>query len=639
MKQEDKFKQKKLLPNISLPEDLRRLGIEQLGELCSEVRDFLIQTLSQHPGHFASSLSTVELTVAMHYVFHTPEDKIVWDVGHQAYTHKLLTGRKELFDTLRQYGGLSGFPHPKESPFDAFISGHASNSISAALGISTALQIEGKTDRKVIAVIGDGALTGGLAFEGLNNISTTNNNLLVVLNDNEMAIDENVGGLSKCLLKITTGKFYNKMRWLLYTLLRKRKPKKNYKSGVLTRLTNSLKSLLSGSHTIFEGLNVRYFGPVDGHDVMGLVKVLSDLKRLDGPKVLHIKTIKGKGFSKAEENPTLWHAPGRFNPETGERLVKDDKDMPPLFQEVFGKTLVELAEENEKIVGITPAMPTGCSMNYLFEKYPLRAFDVGIAEGHAVTFSAGMSIAGLLPYCNIYSSFAQRSFDQIIHDVALQNLRMVLCLDRAGIVGEDGATHHGIFDLPYLSMIPNLIVSAPMNEWDLRNLMYLASRKDIGTLTIRYPRGRGSKKDWHNEIEEIAIGKGRMLQEGRDIAFISIGFIGNVVEEVVKELSLRGVSSAHYNLLFLKPLDEELLNQIGEKFSKVVTVEDGVIIGGMGEQVADFFLKNGYSPKVRHVGVPNCFVEHGSIAELHHKYKMDKEGILEIALECLGEMG
>lgn len=618
-----------LLEHINTPSDLRKLSTEQLQQVCSELRAFLIDTLSTYPGHFASSLGVIELTVALHYVFNTPEDKLIWDVGHQAYGHKILTGRRDNFHTLRQLNGISGFPNPKESPYDSFLVGHASTSISAALGIAIGSVLKNEP-KQVIAVIGDGSLTGGLAFEGLNNASSHPNNMLIILNDNDMAIDNNVGGLSQYLVKLTTSAMYNKMRFKLYKALRKSKIATEENKGFLTRFTNSVKSLLSGQHNIFDGLNIRYFGPIDGHDIEGLVKVLSDLKNINGPKILHVKTIKGKGFKPAEESATEWHAPGKFNKNTGKRVIADTNGEPPLFQDVFGHTLVELADLDKRVVGITPAMPSGCSMTYLMDRFPERAFDVGIAESHAVTFAVGMAKEGFLPFCNVYSSFLQRAYDQVIHDAALQRSRIVLCLDRAGFVGEDGATHHGVFDLAALRPIPNLTIAAPMNEHELRNLMHTAHSHDCGTLIIRYPRGKGVMKKWHNEPETITIGKGKKLREGNDIALISIGFIGNDAATAIQRAEKKGISVAHYSLLFLKPLDEELLHEIGRSFKKIITVENGVINGGMGSAILEFMADNGYSPSVKRIGVPDRFVEHGTIAQLNTLCGMDVDGIYNV---------
>jgi 1-deoxy-D-xylulose-5-phosphate synthase len=616
-----------ILQTIDSPDDLRKLDIKILPQVCAELRQMIIDELANNPGHLGANLGVVELTVALHYVLNTPEDKLVWDVGHQAYGHKILTGRRERFSTNRKFKGISGFPNPAESDYDAFIAGHSSNSISAALGLSVASKIQGRTNL-VAAVIGDGAMSGGLAFEGLNNASVHPNDLLIILNDNHMSIDRNVGGMSEYLVNITTSKRYNSIRWKLYLLLKKVGLINEQRKGKILRFTNSLKALLTNQHNLFEGLNIRYFGPVDGHNVESLIKVLRDIKDMKGPKILHVCTIKGKGFEPAELHATEWHAPGKFDARTGERAGDHiKKNMPLKFQDVFGHTLVELAEMNPKIAGITPAMPTGCSMNLMMERFPDRTFDVGIAEGHAVTFSAGLAKEGLLPFCNIYSSFAQRAYDNIIHDVALQKLPVVLCLDRAGLVGEDGPTHHGAFDLAYLRCIPNLIISSPIDEHELRNLMYTAQLLKQGPFVIRYPRGLGFITDWQNKMEPLTVGKGECLVEGNDLAILSIGPIGKTALDVVKKLQEESVSAALYNMRFVKPLDEELLHHIGKKFSKVITIENGVVNGGFGSAVLEFFSENHYSPEVLRMGLPDEFVEHGSIPELHHLCGIDKEGL------------
>ena len=616
-----------LLESIDSPADLRRLPQEALPEVCAELRQYIIDVLSENPGHLGASLGTVELTVALHYVFHTPYDRIVWDVGHQAYGHKILTGRRAAFHTLRKMGGISGFPNPKESEYDAFIAGHASNSISAAMGISVASALKKEDDRHVIAVIGDGAMTGGLAYEGLNNASANPNNLLIILNDNNMAIDHNVGGLSQYLVDITTSQAYNKMRYDVYRGLRKMKLIDENRRENILRFNNSLKALLTQQHNLFEGFSIRYFGPIDGHDVGYLIKVLNDIKDLKGPKLLHIKTKKGKGFKPAEESATEWHAPGRFNKETGERLVEHNLNAPQLYQDVFGHTLVELAEKDPRIVGVTPAMPTGCSMTFLMKAFPERAFDVGIAEGHAVTFSAGLAKEGMIPFCNIYSSFMQRGYDMVIHDVALQNLHVIMCLDRAGLVGEDGATHHGVFDLAYMRPIPNLTIASPLNECDLRNLMYTAYVAQDGPFVIRYPRGKGEKTDWRTPLEVLPIGKGRKLRDGKDLAVLSIGPIGNEVAKAIDRAEAEGRSVAHYDMIYLKPLDETLLHEIGQAYSRIITVENGVVRGGFGSAVLEFMADNGYTPRVERIGVPDRFIEQGSIPELYKLCGMDAESI------------
>ncbi|BEG61465.1 1-deoxy-D-xylulose-5-phosphate synthase [Coprobacter fastidiosus] len=619
-----------LLSTIYNPDDLRKLSPEQLPQICTELRQFLIDELSCNPGHFASSLGTVELTVALHYVFKTPYDRIVWDVGHQAYSHKILTERRDKFFTNRKFKGLSGFPSPFESKYDTFTAGHASNSISAALGMSVAANLKGENDRKVIAVIGDAAISGGLAFEGLNNASINPNNLLIILNDNDMAIDHNVGALNQYLVNITTSPSYNKLRYDIYRTLVRLKLISAEHRGAILRFNNSIKALISKHQNIFEGLNIRYFGPIDGHDVNYIIRVLNDIKEMSGPKLLHLKTIKGKGYAPAEKAATVWHAPGKFNKITGERFIVKDNNLPPLFQEVFGRTLVELARENKKIVGITPAMPTGCSMTYMMSEFPDRTFDVGIAEEHAVTFSGGLAKEGLIPFCNIYSTFMQRAFDEIIHDVAIQNLHVVFCLDRAGLVGEDGVTHHGAFDLSYLRCIPNMTIASPMNEHYLRHLMYTAQAKETGVFAIRYPRGRGSLVNWHCTPMILEIGKGRKLSDGEDIALISIGPIGVSAQKAIIRARQQGVSVAHYDMIFLKPIDEELLHEIGKKYSRIVTVEDGSIKGGLGMAVIEFMADNGYVPRIKRIGIPDQFIEHGTIPELYKLCGMDEDNIVSL---------
>ncbi|WP_346694200.1 1-deoxy-D-xylulose-5-phosphate synthase [Coprobacter fastidiosus] len=619
-----------LLSTIYNPDDLRKLSPEQLPQICTELRQFLIDELSCNPGHFASSLGTVELTVALHYVFKTPYDRIVWDVGHQAYSHKILTERRDKFFTNRKFKGLSGFPSPFESKYDTFTAGHASNSISAALGMSVAANLKGENDRKVIAVIGDAAISGGLAFEGLNNASINPNNLLIILNDNDMAIDHNVGALNQYLVNITTSPSYNKLRYDIYRTLVRLKLISAEHRGAILRFNNSIKALISKHQNIFEGLNIRYFGPIDGHDVNYIIRVLNDIKEMSGPKLLHLKTIKGKGYAPAEKAATVWHAPGKFNKITGERFIVKDNNLPPLFQEVFGRTLVELARENKKIVGITPAMPTGCSMTYMMSEFPDRTFDVGIAEEHAVTFSGGLAKEGLIPFCNIYSTFMQRAFDEIIHDVAIQNLHVVFCLDRAGLVGEDGVTHHGAFDLSYLRCIPNMTIASPMNEHYLRHLMYTAQAKETGAFAIRYPRGRGSLVNWHCTPMILEIGKGRKLSDGEDIALISIGPIGVSAQKAIIRARQQGVSVAHYDMIFLKPIDEELLHEIGKKYSRIVTVEDGSIKGGLGMAVIEFMADNGYVPRIKRIGIPDQFIEHGTIPELYKLCGMDEDNIVSL---------
>ena len=614
-----------LLNQIKYPSDLRRLSIGQLREVCRELREDIVEELSVNPGHLASSLGVTELTVALHYVYDTPNDLLVWDVGHQAYGHKILTGRRETFCTNRKLHGLRPFPTPLESEYDTFTCGHASNSISAALGMAVA-----NRDRHVVAIIGDGAMSGGLAFEGLNNVSSTPNDLLIVLNDNDMSIDRAVGGMEKYLLNLDTNATYNKIRFKASQWLHARGLMSEDRRKGLIRLNNAIKSALSHQQNIFEGMNIRYFGPFDGHNVEELVRILNQLKNMRGPKLLHLHTTKGKGYKPAEESATIWHAPGKFDAETGERICSNDETLPPKYQDVFGHTLLRLAKENPRIVGVTPAMPSGCSMNIMMKELPHRTFDVGIAEGHAVTFSGGMAKEGLQPFCNIYSAFAQRAYDNIIHDVAVLNLPVVLCLDRAGLVGEDGATHHGAFDLAALRCIPNLTICSPLNERELVNLMYTAQLPDKGTFIIRYPRGRGEfplaspedKPVWEQPFEEIPVGKGRKLKEGKGTAVLSIGPVGNNVAEAVRD-----TEAAHYDLRFLKPLDESLLHELGQNFKHIITVEDGVRNGGMGSAVLEWMSDHDYHPHVVRLGLPDEFVEHGTVAELQHIVGLDAENI------------
>ncbi len=614
---------------IDSPADLKKLKVEELPAVCAELRQFIIDALSKNPGHLGSSLGTIELTVALHYVFDTPKDKLVWDVGHQAYAHKILTGRRDRFHTNRQFKGLSPFTNPNESEYDAFIAGHASNSISAALGMN----IGG--ERNVVAIIGDGAMTGGLAFEGLNNTSMDKNNLLIVLNDNHMAIDPLKGGFTQYLVDLTTSATYNKWRWRLYQLAAKMHLVNEEKRRALLRRNNNWKATLSKqTNNIFTGLNIRYFGPTDGHDVESLVRILSEIKNHRGPKVLHIITKKGKGYAPAENDQTAWHAPGEFNVESGVRNQDSGQNTTPLWQEVFGETLLELAKGNEKIVGITPAMPSGCSMSIMQKEMPDRVFDVGIAEGHAVTFSAGLAKAGMLPYCNIYSTFLQRAYDNIVHDVALQNLHVVLCIDRAGIVGNDGATHHGLLDLSYLRPIPNMQICAPRTAEDLQEMMKMAETLD-GPVAIRYPRGRTNLSPTLPLREEVRYGKGVKLRDGEDIAVLTIGAIGNTMSEAISSLEGRsgGVSFAHYDMRWLKPLDEEILDEVGKKYKTIVTAEDGMVAGGLGSAVLEWMADHGYTPRVIRLGVNDQFVEHGSTKELYHLLKLDKEGLCESLLQ------
>lgn len=617
-----------ILSTINYPSDLRKLDKKLLKPLCQEIRTFIIEELANNPGHLASSLGVVELTVALHYVFDTPEDRIVWDVGHQAYGHKILTGRREKFSTNRKFKGLSGFPSPKESEYDAFVAGHASNSISAALGMAIGSE-KLDTNRKVVAVIGDGSMTGGLAFEGLNNACVNPNNLLVILNDNNMAIDNAVGGLSEYLTDITSSAWYNKWRFRTYHFFKKIGLMKTSTRNRMVRFGNHLKTALTGGSNIFEGLNIRYFGQLDGHNIDQLVKTLTDIKNFEGPRVLHIKTVKGKGFAPAENSATIWHAPGYFNPETGERIKSKNSGV-ALYQDVFGETLLDLAKENEKIVGVTPAMPTGCSMNIMMKDMPDRVFDVGIAEAHAVTFSAGMAKEGLMPFCNIYSSFMQRAYDQIIHDVALQNLNMVLCLDRAGLVGADGPTHHGAFDMSYLRCIPNLTIASPLNEMELRNLMYTAQLSGKGTFVIRYPRGAGEGVEWKGvPMTEIPVGKGVELKKGNKVAVLSVGPIGNTVMKAVESLGADASGVGVYDMRFIKPLDTALLDEVFKNYKSIVTVEDGALKGGFGSAVLEYMADSGYSLPVKRIGIPDNFIEHGSPAELYHMLGMDAEGVMK----------
>ena len=619
-----------LLSQITYPEDLRRLEVKQLPQVCSELREDIVQELSVNPGHLASSLGVVELTVALHYVFNTPDDRLVWDVGHQAYGHKILTGRRERFSTNRKLGGIRPFPSPEESQYDTFTCGHASNSISAALGMAVAARAEHQ-ERKVVAIIGDGAMSGGLAFEGLNNVSSTDNDLLIILNDNDMSIDRAVGGMEKYLLQLDTNATYNRLRFKASQWLKARGMMNDDRRKGLIRLNNALKSALAHQQNIFEGMNIRYFGPFDGHNVEDLVRILRQLKDMRGPKLLHLHTTKGKGYKPAEEQATIWHAPGKFDAQTGERLVSDTSNEPPRFQDVFGETLLELARRNDRIVGVTPAMPTGCSMNIMMKALPERTFDVGIAEGHAVTFSAGMAKEGLQPFCNIYSAFAQRAYDNIIHDAAIQNLPVVLCLDRAGLVGQDGPTHHGAFDMAYLRPIPNLTIASPMDEHELRRLMFTAQQPDRGTFVIRYPRGRGVLLDWRCPLEPVGVGTGRKLRDGNDVAVLTIGPIGNDVADVISQLPQ--LSVAHYDMRFLKPLDEQLLHEVGRRFRRIVTVEDGVRNGGLGSAVLEWMSDHGYQPRITRLGLPDHFVEHGTVSELRQLVGLDNESIRRSIVE------
>jgi 1-deoxy-D-xylulose-5-phosphate synthase len=616
-----------LLNKISEPSDLRKLDRTDLVRLSAELRQFIIDIVSSNPGHFGASLGVVEMTVALHYVFNTPYDKIIWDVGHQAYAHKILTGRRDIFHTNRKYKGISGFPKMSESEYDAFGVGHASTSISAALGMAVAAQRKGE-NRHIVAVIGDGAMTAGLAFEGLNNAGIEKSNLLVILNDNKIAIDPNVGALKEYLLDITTSKTYNRFKDDVWKILGKIGKLGPNARSLASQLESGLKSTILDRSNLFEGMNFRYFGPIDGHDVLHLTDVLTDLKMIPGPKLLHCLTTKGKGFRQAEENQTKYHAPGKFDKETGEIISDTNGEGPILYQEVFGKTILELAGTNEKIVGITPAMPTGSSLCIMMKEMPERTFDVGIAEQHAVTFSAGLATQGFIPFCNIYSTFIQRAYDQIIHDVALQDLHVIFCLDRGGLVGSDGATHHGFFDLAFMRNIPNMIVSAPMDEIELRNLMYTAQLAKIKSpFSIRYPRGCGLHTSWKKSFEEIEIGKARLISEGKDIAVLSIGHPGNFVVEAVRDLMADNVTITHYDMRFVTPLDKEVLHSVFTNFDKVITVEDGILKGGFGSAVIEFMSDNGYNAKVKRLGIPDYFVEHGTQQELISECGFDVKAI------------
>lgn len=626
-----------ILKRIKYPDELRKLPVEQLPEVCDELRADILKELSVNPGHLASSLGAVEMTVALHYVFNTPYDRLVWDVGHQAYGHKILTGRLDSFCTNRKLGGLRPFPSPEESEYDSFMCGHASNSISAALGMAVAARQTGHDDRHVVAIIGDGAMSGGLAFEGLNNVSTTPNDMIIILNDNNMSIDRSVGGMKQYLLRLNTNETYNKLRYKAAKWLHSNGMLDDERRKGIIRLSNALKSAISHQQNIFEGMNIRYFGPFDGHNVVELVRTLRQLKEMKGPKLLHLHTIKGHGYAPAEKSATIWHAPGKFDLDTGQRIKTEDGTEPAKFQDVFGNTLLELARENKRIVGVTPAMPTGCSLNIMMKEMPERTFDVGIAEGHAVTFSGGMAKDGLQPFCNIYSAFAQRAYDNIIHDVAILNLPVVICLDRAGLVGEDGATHHGAFDMAALRPVPNITLASPMNEHELRRLMYTAQLPGKGTFVIRYPRGRGVLADWHCPLEEVKVGTGRKLRDGDDIAVLSVGPVGNNVVKAVEmiENDGDGISVAHYDMRFVKPLDENLLKEVAAKFKHVITVEDGVREGGFGSAVIEWMEDNGQHLDIVRLGLPDHFVEHGTVAQLQSIVGIDAEGIRRTIEETL----
>ena len=623
-----------LLNKIDSPKDLKRLAVEQLPEVCSEIRNEIISVLAQNPGHLASSLGAVELAVALHYIYDTPEDRIVWDVGHQAYAHKILTGRRDRFSTNRKFGGLCPFPTPLESEYDTNTCGHASNSISIALGMSVAAARE-KSNRKIVAVIGDGAMSGGLAFEGLNNVASTDNDMLIILNDNDMSIDSSVGGMKQYLLHLHTSPTYNNIRFKAAQKFASWGWLTEHRKKAILRFNNSVKSLLFNQQNIFEGFDIRYFGPMNGNDVLELVRIIQEIKDMKGPKLLHIHTKKGKGYEAAEKEATIWHAPGKFDIVSGKRIVKEESENTPKYQVIFGKTLVELAKKNNKIVGVTPAMPTGCSMDIMMKAMPDRAFDVGIAEEHAVTFSAGMAKDGLLPFCNIYSTFSQRAYDNIIHDVAILNLPVVLCLDRAGLVGEDGATHHGAFDIAALRPIPNLTISSPMNGEELRNLMYTAQLPGKGSFVIRYPKGKSCKMNCDTPFKEIAVGTGRKLKDGTHTAILTFGPIGNIAAEAIAEAEKREaakghqLSVAHYDMRFAKPLDENILQEVGKAFSKIITIEDGVKEGGFGSAILEYLSDHGMHPQVIRLGLPDHFVEHGSIPELYKLVGLDKESIIK----------
>ena len=633
-KAEEEHNSENLLKSIDSPDDLKRLSPEQLPQVCSELRQMIIDELSHNPGHFGSSLGTVELTVALHYVFNTPDDRIVWDVGHQAYGHKILTGRRDRFSTNRKLGGLRPFPSPYESEYDTFTCGHASNSISAALGMAVASKRNGHASRRVVAVIGDGAMSGGLAFEGINNASITNNDLLIILNDNNMSISQSVGGMRSYLTQLQTSRSYNRFRYIVARVLDKLGLMTEQRRRNIIRRNNRIKIKLTHQNNMFEGMDIRYFGPVDGHNVQNLVRILNNIKNMHGPKLLHIKTIKGKGYEPAEKDSAIWHAPGLFDKETGERIVRNGDGQPPLFQDVFGETLLELMKENSRIIGITPAMPIGCSMDIPMKVYPDRCFDVGIAEGHSVTFSAGLAKEGMMPFCNIYSSFMQRAYDNLIHDVAIQKLNVVICLDRAGLVGEDGPTHHGAFDLAYLRPIPNLTIASPYNETELRNLMYTAQLPDQGPFIIRYPRGRGIMADWRKPFEPVVIGTGRKIRDGKDVAVLSIGPIGNLAEQAIANWEKEsGFTAALYDMRFLKPIDTGILNEVGTRFRKIITIENGAVTGGLGTAVIEYMADNGFTPVIRRLGLPDSFVEHGSTPQLLHLCHIDEDAVISALRE------
>jgi 1-deoxy-D-xylulose-5-phosphate synthase len=630
------FNQGSLLKDINTPDDLKKLSKEQLHQVCDELRQYIIDIVSVHGGHFGASLGVVELSVALHYVFNTPYDQLVWDVGHQAYGHKILTGRKEAFPSNRKYGGLSGFPKRSESPYDSFGVGHSSTSISAALGMSVASKLKGETDRQCVAIIGDGAMTAGIAFEAMNHAGVSDSNALIILNDNCMSIDPNVGALKEYLTDITTSHTYNKFKEDIWKALGKLPVAREMAS----KLEHSIKGFINQSSNLFEAMKLRYFGPIDGHNITKLVDTLEDLKNIPGPKLLHIITVKGKGYALAEQDQTKWHAPGLFDKVTGEIYKKKfDTPQPPKYQDVFGHTIIELAEKNPKIMGITPAMPSGSSLKFMMEKMPDRAIDVGICEQHAVTFSAGLATQGMRVFCNIYSSFMQRSYDMVVHDVAIQKLPVVFCLDRAGLVGEDGPTHHGAYDIPYMRCIPNMIVSAPMNEAELRDLMYTSQlESQTYPMVIRYPRGEGVMPEWRTEMKEIQIGKGRKLKDGDTLAILSFGHPGNFAAAAIRNLKTYGINPGHYDMRFVKPLDEELLHEVFSKYSKIITVEDGTIVGGFGSAIVEFMAEHGYHAEVKMLGIPDRLVEHGTLKELHRECGYDAQGIEDTAKEMMKEL-
>lgn len=626
-----------LLAKIDSPADLKKLDIDELPAVCAELRKFIVHELSENPGHFASSMGAVEIAVALHYVFNTPDDRLVWDVGHQAYPHKILTGRRDRFSTNRKMGGLSGFPNPSESEYDTFQAGHASNSISAALGMSIASELQANPDRRVVAVIGDASISGGLAFEGINNASIHKNNLLIVLNDNDMSIDRPVGALGEYMTKLSTSKSYNDFRYKTYQFMRKHHIIGDSGKGVVLRFNNAMKSLLTGQQNIFEGLNIRYFGPFDGHDVKKLVKTFRDIKDMTGPKLIHLHTVKGKGYEPAEKDPTTWHAPGKFDEDTGERIKGSSTGKPLKFQDVFGKSLVELANDDQNIVAITAAMPSGTSVSMMQEAYPRRTFDVGISEGHAVTFAGGLAREGLRPFVAIYSAFLQRAYDSIINDVSIARLPVTFCLDRAGLVGEDGVTHHGLFDLAFMRAIPGMIVTAPMDEHTLRNLMYTAQRRVEGPFSIRYPRGAGKMVDWHNEMQELPLGKGRKLHDGKCVAILSIGTIGTNVAEACESLHEQGIDVGHYDMIFLKPIDEEILEEVVKNYDKIITVEEGTTCGGLGGAVAEWLTERGIAARLVRLGVPDTFVDQGTVKQLHELCHIDAASIEERVKQLLNQ--